>query len=62
MSSPTIRFARSNEMFSSWPVSAFVAGVKIGSGSSPDSFKPGGSLMPQTVCDFWYSFQPEPAR
>ena len=62
MSAPTIFAASANEMFSSWPVSAFVAGVKIGSGNSDDSFKPGGSLMPQTVCDFWYSFQPEPAR
>ena len=31
-------------MFSSWPASALVDGVKIGSGSSADSFKPGGQL------------------
>ena len=58
MSSPTIFAASANEIFSSWPVSALVDGVKIGSGNSDDSFNPGGSLMPQTVCDFWYSFQP----
>ena len=37
-------------------------GVKMGAGSSADSFNPGGSVMPQTVWRSWYSFQPEPAR
>ena len=42
--------ACSKEMFSSWsPCSAFVAGVKIGSGSFSASFNPAGSLMPQTA-------------
>ena len=54
--------ARSNEIFSSWPASAFVAGVKIGSGNSDDSWRPAGSLIPQTACRSWYSFHPEPAR
>lgn len=31
------------------PSSAFVLGVKIGSGSFSDSLRPAGSLMPQTV-------------
>src|SRR5215469_2812200 len=59
---PTILHASSNEMFSSWPASALVDGVKMGSGNSADSVKPAGNLMPQTVCDFLYSFQPEPDR
>ena len=45
-------------MLMSCPVVALVAGVKIGSGSWSDSFKPAGSLMPQTVPVAWYSFQP----
>ena len=50
-------------MFSSCsPSSAFVAGVKIGSGSRSLSRSPGGSAIPQTVPVAWYSFQPEPAR
>ncbi len=39
----------SNEMFSSWPVCALVAGVKIGSGSASLSRRPGGSGMPHTA-------------
>ena len=35
-------------MLMSWPLSALVAGVKIGSGSRSDSRRPGGSAMPQT--------------
>ena len=38
-----IRAASSSEMFSSWPVSALVEGVKIGSGRRSESRKPGGS-------------------
>ena len=54
---------RSKLMFSSCsPASAFVAGVKIGSGRRSLSRRPGGSGMPQTVPLAWYSFQPEPAR
>jgi len=50
-------------MFSSCsPCSAFVAGVKIGSGSWSLSRKPAGNSIPQTVPRSWYSFQPEPAR
>ena len=37
----------SNEIFSSWPVVAFVEGVKIGSGSLSESRSPAGSGMPQ---------------
>ena len=41
---------RSNETFSSWwPCSAFVAGVKIGSGSRSLSRSPDGNGIPQTV-------------
>ena len=47
-------------MFSSCPVAALVAGVKIGSGSLSDSFNPAGSLMPQTAPLCLYSFQAEP--
>ena len=44
---PAIFFISAKEIFSSWPVLALVAGVKMGSVSSEDSFRPGGSLMPQ---------------
>ena len=62
MSGPVSRAASSKEMFSSCPDSALVAGVKMGSGSSDDSTNPGGSAIPQTDPDFWYSFQPDPDR
>ena len=39
---------RAAEMFSSWPVSFFVAGVKIGSGSRLPCRRPGGRRTPQT--------------
>ena len=52
----------SKEMFSSCPVSAFVAGVKIGSGSRSASRRPSGRRIPQTCPVFRYSAQPEPAR
>ncbi len=45
--SPTISAARSKSTFSSWsPISAFVAGVKIGSGSCSDSREPGRQVDP----------------
>jgi hypothetical protein len=59
---PTMPAIRSKEMFSSCPVSSFVAGVKIGSGSREESWSPFGSVTPQTSPDAWYSFHPEPAR
>ena len=49
-------------MLMSCPVSALVAGVKIGSGRRSDSRSPGGSWTPQTRPSRWYSFQPEPDR
>ena len=51
---------RSNEIFSSWPLVALMAGVKIGSGSLSDSRNPAGSLIPHTEPLFLYSFHPEP--
>ena len=36
-------------MLMSWPLSALVAGVKIGSGSRSDSRSPAGSVTPQTL-------------
>ena len=62
-SAPTISSQRAKLMFSSWsPTAALVDGVKIGSGSWLASCKPAGRVMPHTVPDCWYSFQPEPAR
>src|SRR5438132_8200837 len=61
-SAPTRREASVNDMLMSCPVSALVAGVKIGSGSSADSASPDGNFMPQMVCWLRYSFQPDPAR
>ena len=50
-------------MFSSCsPIGAFVAGVKIGSGSRSPSTNPLGSAMPQTVPEAWYSAHPDPVR
>ena len=40
---------RANEMFSSWPVVAFVAGVKMGPGSRSESRSPAGRRTPQTA-------------
>ena len=55
--------ARAKSMFSSWsPISALVAGVKIGAGSFDALLKPGGSITPHTAPLSWYSFQPLPAR
>ena len=62
-SGPMISAARSKSMFSSWsPISALVAGVKIGAGSFEAFFRPGGSGTPQTLPLSLYSFQPLPAR
>ena len=62
-SSPRISAQRSKLMFSSWsPISAFVEGVKMGSGSLEEFTRPSGSWMPHTVPCFWYSFRPLPAR
>src|SRR2546430_17148355 len=47
-------------MFWSWPLSALVAGVKIGSGSCSDSSSAGGSVSPATVPSALYSVHAEP--
>ena len=61
--SPTICAARSKSTFSSWsPISALVAGVKIGSGSLSDSSRSEGRPIPQTDPDSRYSFHPDPER
>ena len=44
------------------PSGALIAGVKIGCGSREPSTRPGGSSMPHTVPDAWYSAQPDPVR
>ena len=46
--SPTSAAISLSLMFMSCPLSAFVAGVNIGSGSLSDSRSPGGRLTPQT--------------
>jgi hypothetical protein len=51
---------RSTVMFSSWPVSAFVAGLKIGGTSRALSTRPVGSGSPASVPEREYSFQAEP--
>ena len=57
-----ISVMRAKSMFSSWsPISALVAGVKIGSGSLDALRSPGGSATPQTERLCWYSCQPLPA-
>ena len=62
-SSPMISTRRSKLMFSSWsPISAFVDGVKMGSGSFDEFTRPSGSSMPHTVPCFSYSLRPLPAR
>ena len=47
-------------MFWSWPLSAFVAGVKIGRSSRSDSSSCGGSVSPATVPRSWYSTHADP--
>ena len=49
ISAPTSWQARSKSTFSSCPVAALIAGVKIGSGSLSHCFSPGGRATPQTV-------------
>ncbi len=51
--SPTSSAARSKSIASSWPTSAFVLGVKIGSGSRSDSRSPAGSSIPETAPVAW---------
>ena len=63
VAAPTIVAIRSKLMFSSWsPISALVAGVKIGDGSLCALRIPAGRRTPQTSPPAWYSFQPLPAR
>jgi len=52
----------SKEMFSSWPNTDLVDGVKMGCGSRSLSLSRPGSGRPQMVPSMRYSFQPEPAR
>src|ERR1700731_2824432 len=47
-------------MFSSWPLTAFVAGGKMGSGEGSDFRRPDGRSMPHTLPLAWYSFQADP--
>jgi hypothetical protein len=47
-------------MFSSWPVSAFVAGLKIAGSSLSLSTRPAGSFSPASVPLATYSFHAEP--
>ena len=47
-------------MFSSWPVIAFVAGVKIGSPRRSDSRRPGVARSPAIVPLFEYSAHADP--
>ena len=49
-------------MFSSCPLSALVAGEKIGGSSRPLSFRPDGSFSPAKVALFEYSRHAEPER
>ena len=51
---------RAMVMFSSWPVSALVAGEKIGGSSRSLSFSPSASFSPASVPEAAYSFQAEP--
>ena len=48
---PRISQHLDHEIFSSWPDSALVAGVKIGSGNRAACLRPAGRLMPHTVPD-----------
>ena len=51
------------EMFISWPSSALVVGVMIGSGKRSFSFIPSGSFTPQSSLQpALYSLQAEPVR
>ncbi len=61
-SRPTISRTRSNVMFSSWPVSAFVAGEKMGGSSRSLSRSFFGSGSPASVPASRYSFHAEPER
>src|SRR6266850_2562497 len=60
-SSPRISRMRPTVMFSSWPVSALVAGLKIAGCSFALSVRPGGSFSPASVPACAYSFHVEGA-
>ena len=62
LSGGTILHISSNEILMSCPVVAFVAGVKMGSGSRSDSFNPAGNGIPQTLPLVLYSFHPDPDK
>ena len=53
---------RPTVMFSSWPLSALVAGLKIGGSSRSLSFRPAGSVSPASVPLLAYSRHAEPER
>ena len=59
---PKISRTRATVMFSSWPVSALVAGLKIDGSSFALSSRPGASFSPASVPCAAYSFQAEPER
>ena len=62
VSVPTISRTCAIVMFSSWPDSAFVAGLKTGGSSRALSTSPAGSGSPASVPLARYSFQAEPLR
>ena len=59
---PRIVRMRATVMFSSWPLSALVAGLKIGGSSRPLSARPACSFSPASVPCFAYSRHAEPDR
>src|ERR1700680_504253 len=59
-SSPRISRIRAIVMFSSWPVSALVAGLKIEGSSFALSTRPGGSFSPVMVAWAGYFFHAVP--
>ena len=62
-SAPTSAAAASKEMFSSWPVAAFVDGVNTGSGKRSRLDEAGGRAVRRaSVPALRYSRQAEPAR
>ena len=61
-SGPTSCIRSEKVIGSSWPSSAFVVGVNIGSGSCSLSCMPFGSRTPLTVPHCWYSAHADPAR
>ena len=59
-SAPSTSRTRATVMFSSWPVSALVAGLKIEGSSFSLSTSPAFSFSPASVPEAAYSFQAEP--